>query len=219
MKLYHYASEPYSVLKSRLRQGKMQIIKSERKPDLMKKMESGLLQTLDVLDLIPSWHYDRSISFFLEPIPLDIAKLYKGKHSFWKSGVELFEHVIDIDDLAAEPFYYLAETPKKIEFLYEKQDWDSITGPNDPKIKQFLKEIQKMEKKEHYRWKGRKEMLRVCKPFRGKLKDYIKKVVEIHEKHPEDGIMNKYAACVPHLMVYPGVMSIKVDNVSKITLK
>lgn len=219
MKLYHYSSESHSVLKSRLRQGKMQIIKSERKPDLMKKMESGLLQALDVLDLIPSWHYDRSISFFLEPIPLDIAKLYKGKHSFWKSGVELFEHVTTINHLAFDPFYYLAETPKKIEFLYEKQDWDSIEDADDPKIKTFLKEIQKMEKREHYRWKGRKEMLRVSKPFIGKARGFIEQAAKLAEKYPDDGIMNKYAACVPHLMIYSGIDGIEVDNVSKITLK
>ena len=38
----------------------------------------------------------RSISFFLEPIPDDIAKLFDNKHAYWQSGKKLYEYKVEL---------------------------------------------------------------------------------------------------------------------------
>lgn len=73
LKLYHYNLEEFDVLKSKSSQ-----------------------------DNIPSegaFDYTNSISFFLEPIPLEIADIFEGQHEFWKHGLRLVEHVVLIKDI------------------------------------------------------------------------------------------------------------------------
>ena len=45
------------------------------------------------------------------------------------------------------------------------------------------------------------------------------KAAEIAKEYPEDGGYEKYAACVPHVMIYPGHKEINYDSVKEIVLK
>ena len=96
MKLYHYNPVEFSELKSMIAQG-------------IKNVGDNSIKG-----------YSSSISFFLEPIPRDIVEILKHEHDFWVSGRDLYEHVIDTNDLPLDVEYVLTETPDKTKLLYEE---------------------------------------------------------------------------------------------------
>ena len=49
------------------------------------------------------------------------------------------------------------------------------------------------------------------------IEKYFRKAAKLNEKFPEDKINEKYAACVPHLMIYPEG-KINVQSTKSITL-
>ena len=91
MILYHYSINKYETLKSLI---------AQRMP---KKSQSNG----------DEFAYDRSLSFFLEPIPLDIAEIYFRRHEFWKSGLELYQYQVHLNALSKNIAFVLTETPKK----------------------------------------------------------------------------------------------------------
>lgn len=193
MKLYHYNATEFSELKSKIAQG----IKGAG--------DHGIKG------------YASSISFFLEPIPRDIAVILKHEHDFWVSGRDLYEHVIDTNDLPLDVEYVLTETPDKTKLLYEEQDWTK--AKNNPElVKQYKQEIKDLEEKKGYAGKGRLKLVQTCRPFTHGISQHYKQMYKLHHKYPEDQLMNKYAACVPHLMVYVGKRSIPVSECNLITL-
>ena len=193
MKLYHYSPIELTELKSKIARG----IKSAG--------DHGIKG------------YASSISFFLEPIPLDIAEILKHEHDFWISGRELYQHEIDSNDLPLDVDFVLVETPDKTKLLYEEQDWDKAEG-NPELVKQYKQEIEDLEIKKGYRGKGRMKLVQTCKPFTKGISKYYKNMYTLHCKHPEDNLIKKYAATVPHLMIYVGKEAVRVDEVKKITL-
>lgn len=193
MKLYHYNPVEFSELKSKIAQG-------------IKGVDNHGIKG-----------YASSISFFLEPIPRDIAEILKHEHDFWVSGRDLYEHVIDTNDLPLDVEYVLTETPDKTKLLYEEQDWSKAEG-NPELVKQYKQQIEDLEKKKGYRGKGRMKLVQVCKPFTKGISKYYQDMYKLHCKYPEDNLIKKYAATVPHLMVYVGRDSIPVTVVKKITL-
>lgn len=193
MKLYHYSVTEFNELKSKIAQG----IKGAG--------DHGIKG------------YSSSISFFLEPIPLDIAEILHHEHDFWVSGRELYQHVIDTNDLPLDVDFVLTETPDKTRLLYEEQDWSKAEG-NPELVKQYKQEIEDLEKKKGYRGNGRMKLVQVCRPFTKGISKYYQEMYKLHCKYPEDNLIGKYAATVPHLMVYVGKNSIRVSGVKKITL-
>lgn len=193
MKLYHYSPIELTELKSKIAQG----IKSAG--------DHGIKG------------YASSISFFLEPIPLDIAEILKHEHDFWISGRELYQHEIDSNDLPLNVDFILVETPDKTKLLYDEQDWTKAEG-NPELVKQYKQEIEDLENKKGYRGKGRMKLVHVCKPFTKGISKYYQDMYKLHCKYPEDNLIKKYAATVPHLMVYVGRDSIPVTTAKKITL-
>lgn len=193
MKLYHYSATEFSELKSKIAQG------------IKNAGDHGIKG------------YASSISFFLEPIPLDIAEILHHEHDFWVSGRDLYQHEVDSNDLPLDVDFVLTETPDKTKLLYEEQDWSKAEG-NPELVKQYKQEIEDLEKKKGYRGKGRLKLVKVCRPFSKNISDHYKQMYKLNAKHPEDNLINKYAACVPHLMIYVGRDAIKISEVKKITL-
>ena len=91
---YHYSVEEYDELKSKVAQGKGTIPNLPRLANVLGKMEGPVARRLDQLGLLNKREYNRSISLFLEKIPLDIASIYGNAHKFWISGLELYEHAV-----------------------------------------------------------------------------------------------------------------------------
>lgn len=186
MKLYHYAVTPFDHLMSRVAQG------------------------VGVWKPGP-WHYDKSISLFMEPIPRNLASILKHKHSFWRQGAMIIEHVIDSSEIPVDIFYHLVETPERTTLLYEKQNWSRVA--TDPSLKdKYLDEIDNMEISKGYKDRGRNNMIVAAKRYNTDIERYYRKMLELDKMNPEDGLLKKYAACVPHLMIYPDKAAIKVDS-------
>lgn len=215
---YHYSVEEYDELKSKVAQGKGTIPNLPRLANVLGKMEGPVARRLDQLGLLNKREYNRSISLFLEKIPLDIASIYGNAHKFWISGLELYEHAVVFENIPGNIVYKLTESPKKVELLYEKQDWTKVEG-NPQLLEKYLKEIKDMETKYGYAGEGIDNMLKSCRPFKRDIRKRMERAYELALEYPEDKILEKYAACVPHLMIYPGYRPIKVSSVKKITLK
>ena len=218
MKLYHYATMQFDDLRSRLAQGKGKLFIMDRMPTLLDNMQGALALQLDKVGLKGEWSYDRSISLFIEPIPLDIASIYKNEHELWQSGAEFVQYEIDISQLPAGIAWRLSESPEKTRLLYEKQDWEAAKKDKSL-IAKYVKEIHDKEKAMGYIGHGRDELVKIADRFTRKTKRFMHKAAEIALAYPEDGGFKKYAACVPHVMIYPGYKPIEYSDVKTITLK
>lgn len=162
--------------------------------------------------------YTKSISFFLEPIPKDLPSLLKGEHSFWKKGVEFYEHEVSIKDLPKNVPYRLVESIQKTDLIYNKQDWDRVE--KEPNLrKQYMEEIKELEESLFFHGNDLGNLQKAIRNAKADIRrDYIN-MYKLHKKHPEDNLMSRYASSVPHLMIYVAEIPVKVNNVKLIVLE
>lgn len=191
MKFYHYNTEQLDTLLSLAIRGKGNISDNPRA-------------------------YNKNISLFLEPLPLNVAEIFHNTHGFYRSGLDLWEHVVDSNTIPLNILYTLTETPEKVALLYGSQKW--YEGMPQSLIDSNKKEITDMEVEKGYLGEGRLNMIKACKSIPKGIEKYFMKSFKLHEKFPEDKINEKYAANVPHLMIYPE-SGIKVSSSKLITLK
>lgn len=156
----------------------------------------------------PGPYYD-SVSFLLEPAPLDIlGTIFPDNHHTWTQGKNLFEHVINLEE---QDFYawVIVEGPFQL-FMVDSLPWFENTYYK----KMFFKGVSL----------GRKLAGEVGKDLNS-LKKALNKIPPgttraAYERLPKrkdfDNIKNMYAATVPHLMLYTkSVISVKqVKSVS-----
>lgn len=198
VKLYHYSDKQHSELLTRRVQGA-----DEKEIDIatFKAKRMGL----------PLPYHDH-ISLFFEPIPAEhIASTFLNGHPFWKAGNEIYEHVIDIQDIDPTSFWRVVESIEQNEFS-DQFDWDNVSDlsirggwftrmhQNDAKlgllgydvrlIYKAMRQVMVMSTLDFYR----------AASFR---------------RDPENA---QYAANVPHLMIYPIGGIIPVSSVKKIKL-
>lgn len=198
MLLYHYSENEYNALKS------MNLRALEAKDD-------------EVIDDPNPRAYANHISFLFEKIPLDLAKVTDNAFSFWKSGKQLYEHVVDTSSLPLKLPYYITETPEKTRLLYVTQNWSQAKG-NPELVKKFKQQIADMEKKNGYIGESRMDFVSKARKFNHGIKKYYQEAFELALAYPEDDILDKYAACVPHAMLYVANTPIQVRSVKKIEL-
>lgn len=182
--LFHYAKEPFEVLKTLKAQGK-----------------ESTYQSVNV-----EWSYSEHISFFVDPIPADImGRVYGKDHKVWSPGSELYEHQVIAENIG--PFNYrFCETPEWVELYY------------DPKVtdEEFPQARVAMEKRLHYKGSSLSEFKLGYAALKGKTRTAI---LEVPKKPDWIDIRDKYAARVPHVMLYPAKGEVKVLNSRKITIK
>ena len=191
MKLYHYAASKYENLATRLERG--EVTAEEVEIDNGKKMD---------LDYLP---YYRHISFFKEPLPLNaVAAVFKGNHPFWKPGTHVYRHEVEVDDILPA-WYKLAESVEMMVHFYDPK-LDDLTG-------------------DQWRAFEKKELIKLG--YLGNQPSALKKAIlknqgktlEAYLALPSrpnfNDIKMKYAAAVPHLMVYPEKGIVKVKKVVK----
>lgn len=163
MKLYHYSKERYPVLKTK------SLVNGEKKGELIS--------------------YNNHISFFFEPVPLDIVgEIFGHTHHTWAPGNKLFEHVVDSKSLK-KFFYRLVESPEKTELLYD----DSVDD------KEYYRKMALINEEFNYEGRSVDELEKACSHLKGTTKTYFKL---LPKRRNFDEIKNKYAATVPHLMIY-----------------
>lgn len=201
MLFYHYSTQKHSTLKTLLKQGKVKL-------DEKKKEEEIALKHKTLFGIFRPGYYYEHISFFIDPIPENIASYFPKGHDVWFKGNNLYQHVIEID-INSSPFYYeVVEFPERINLYYD----DTV----DDKL--FFSKVGKMLKNEGYIGKGYIELNKVLHE-----KNLLNKTSEYYQLLPNrpnyDKICNKYAATVPHLMLYPLLGYFKVKEVELITLK
>ncbi len=219
MLFYHYSEIEFSELKSLVAQNKRgRDSEVERNAGFFDKLSNAVLQLMDRVNPKGEFDYDRHVSLFLEPIPLDLPSIFEHRHEFWKSGLELFEYTIDLRDLPENISYRLTETPEKTRLLYEKQDW--VKAKEHPElIPKFKKEILDMENAKGYQGHGKDNLVRACSRYNRGIKRYYQRTAQLAKEYPEDKLESKYAACVPHLMIYPGYLPIPIASVKKVALR
>lgn len=164
----------------------------------------------------PSRAYNHSVSFLFEPIPLDIAQILKGKGKEWKSGMKLIEYEIDIKNLQSDILFHITESPEKVDLLYNKQDWSSAKG-HPELVKGFLKEVSELEQRLGYIGEGRQDLIKGINKIPKGIRRYYVEAVKICDNNNETAVYDKYAALVPHVMVYP-TRPIKVKRARSIVL-
>lgn len=185
MFLYHYAIEPYNILLTRRHRGGL--------------TEEEIKRGIDIAAFRcdPKPYYDH-ISFFFDRPPVEIiGDIFKPyDHDFWFNGNVIYEHIVHVESIGKFD-YMITETPDKMKFI--KQHWqdDFIT---DLEAKHdFFVRLKKLEKAKGYYGNNLRQFLLSSNKFIGKTADFYRQSPKINDR--ED--MSKYAAAVPHVMLYP----------------
>lgn len=192
-KLYHYSTDEYDYIKTLNQQNRV---------------------TKDSVR-----DYGNSASFLFERIPLDIGDIFAGDNPFWVSTTRLYEHEILLSDIETDINYHITESPQKTDLLYNKQDWTKVTKENGL-VKTYLQQVNELELKLGYIGAGRNKLLQIITKnnLHFGLRDNYIKAVAMVRKYNEKENLEKYAALVPHVMLYPH-KPIKVNNSKLITLQ
>lgn len=200
MLLYHYSKEKHSTLLTLEKQG--YVSQDDRKEE-----EKALIEDHKRFGYLRPGYYFEHISFFFEPPPLDLmSTIFPNDHPVWYKGNPLYEHVIDTDDLKSFQ-YEVVEFPEKTDAYYDSQVTD----------KEYYRILKEAVINQHYVGKSALELDRIGQRFtNGVTHDYFKRI-KIRINY--DKIMHKYAATVPHVMIYPSLGSIKVKSVSKVKVQ
>lgn len=186
--VYHYATQQYDVLKT-------------------KKAQGVPTDTSSVGIVLNGKRFDYTdhISFFVEPIPLEVmGRVYGKDHHVWHPGSELHEHKVDMAKVKSF-MYHFVETPEKIAMLFD----DNIDD------EEYYKRLEKVNAEKGYVGSGLSEFSHPYKQFQGQTKRHILRA-DSFPRWQENRL--KYAACVPHVMVYPKGGLIPVESSRKVTV-
>lgn len=150
--------------------------------------------------------YGTHISFFFDKIPLDIiAGIFGHKHGVWRSHSELYEYVVDSTTIGNFK-YHIVESPEKTKLYYDK----SLTD------KQYDVELDKVEKEMGYWGRGNTVFEASAKPLVGGTRKAYMQLPH----HPNfEQIRNKYAATVPHVMLYPDSGVVEYEHCAKVHVR
>jgi len=151
--------------------------------------------------------YGKHISFFFDPLdPIVLDQVYGDHHAFWKHGAQIWEH--ECDSHAFGDFtYYIAETPEKLELFYEYH-------ANKITLNQYYRRLDPILKAHQY--EGNQHQLdHAAAKFVGHTSRYQR---DAHRYPNWEEVKNKYAACVPHVMLYPQLGFTPVRYTRQITI-
>lgn len=183
---YHYSIKPYDFLLSKNAQ-------------INKPLKKAPLVTDD-----RSQFYNDTISLFIEPVPLDIIGKLWPDHPFWRSGAEIYQHVVLLDGIPDKLTYEMVETPEL------REQYENHPGDFDDA---FLKRIKTYCLAKKIIGSGKEDMVYCTERYLGTTRQAYLRSAENNK-----GTV-KYAPDVPHLMtrVLGGI--IKVHSVSKVKIK
>ena len=167
----------------------------------------------------------RSISFFLEPIPDDIAKLFNNKHAYWQSGKKLYEYKVELSTwiqriLETGTFPYRVTGSQEVrDLVFNKQDWGSVADAKD--AYKYEKEILSLEKKlDYYGIWGVGIKKAIDRASREGIKKSIETSVKIlTEAGRETELYKEKAPWIPNLVIFPGFKPVSYDDYREIILK
>lgn len=164
----------------------------------------------------PARAYCDHVSFFFEPIPAALLPtLFPSDHSAWAKGKVLYEHLVKVDSLPSIIPYDVVEASSTIS-AYDKFSLENNWVDDNPTL---LLEWMLFEDKFMRRNGDRGNSLNVLKQ---KIVENQNQLVEkfTEGSKREDFIYNKYkyAACVPHLMIWPPSGMFEASTVNRIVM-
>ena len=150
--------------------------------------------------------YNQHISFFFDPVPFQLlGKLYGKDHKAWYPGSKLFQYIVDSEKIG-DFAYHIVETPEAIEMVFD----DTIEPA------EFHRRFSEIAEAKKYIGKGNIELEHGSRKFIGKTREYFTKASKMEQF---DSFKEKYAACVPHVMLYPKTGIVKYEEVSNIVIR
>jgi len=193
--LYHYSAEKHNVLKTVEKQNKLT---NEEKAKWDKIAH----------DSNRAGAYYQHISFFFEPIPIDIiSNVFNNEHPVWRSGNVLYEHQVKISDLG-EFAFELVESPEVTELFYNPK-YDKYVDKRWYELVHHTLETNK------YIGNTSEELIVAINKNKGKVREsYLLLPTRLNFQDIKD----KYAATVPHLMVYSESGEVRVDKINRIVI-
>lgn len=185
MLLYHYATQPFAILKTRKARGEASL------PEVVEEDEASAFRHEIGL-------YSEHISFLFDPAPLDIiGELFKWvDHGIWVSGATIFEHVVDTNHLPKFK-YSIVETPANSQFM--NKNWPEGTALDDAAKKRYFVARAALMAKLGETGEGFAAFKKAAAKYVGGTREaYIKAT-----KNASEEAMMRYATNVPHAMIYP----------------
>lgn len=203
MKLYHYAPDLFTSLQTRRKSGLATAVEIKRSEESAKKYLS-------------EGAYVDHISFFFDPIPSKVlANIFGPTHRAWAKGTKLFEYVIDVPALGNDVLYRVVESARKTAFL-DQFSKDHNWEDDDPVLlMKYTKEINALQRKWGELGTGLINLERQIALNVGKTEQAY--VIASQREDFEWG-REKYAANVPHLMVYPSSGEVAISSISSLVM-
>ncbi len=197
MRLYHYSTHHYDQLKTLEKQ----------RPLTKKEIDQGAASVKSGAAL----PYYAHISFFFEPVPLDlVGSIFPKDHHTWFKGSRLYEYVVDPSSI--EHFQYkVVESPEKTALYYD----GSVTDA------EYHRRIAVLDKTLHYSGHSVAELKLAAQHLEGSTRDSFLALPSRSNWHgkEKDSIQKKYAATVPHVMLYPASGVVTYQSVKKVVVK
>lgn len=198
MEIYHYSKRLYKVLLTAEKSGT--ITGKDLKEEAEWAKEHHRPES-----------YARHISFFIDPVPLDIiGKLFKGENDFWFDENEVYEYVVETSFLDDNILFSLVESPTDVE------DLDNTRWIDTPEFKkEYIRTNEAEKRKSGETGNGIVNLDKQIIKYKGKTREFFIKASKRSDF--KDNVL-KYAASVPHLMLYPKSGAIKILSVNKVKI-
>ena len=211
MKLYHYSSTLYPVLLTRRRAAPM--VRSEPGTTsgnglLTEAQYQESLRNAEQYSDLGSY-YDH-VSFFFEPLPLEkMGKHFGNFHDFWFDGHLVYEHIVNLNDVPRDMRFDIVETPT-LDPWWEQNGFKD-NAPKAERLRVFAA-LRKAKEQIGEIGYNAKDLERMAKQFDHGVFDYYLK--QKASKLWEEG-KTKYAAGVPHVMIYSDIGRFPVSKVNQ----
>lgn len=199
MKLYHYHTSPLDTLLTKRKQG------------ILSQHEISIAEEEAARLHLPGAYIDH-ISCFFDPIPSQmLGTLFGDFHQCWFNGNTMIEHIVDTADLDTRVIYRIVETPDKLQYL------DSLekTDDNPDWLKDYYLNLNTIQERNGELGTLRVDLEKQIQIFVGTTSFFYREA----RKRPDwEENKLKYAACVPHVMLYPSQGRIPVRERYRIVI-
>lgn len=203
MYIYHYSSEPRFSIKTKRASG-------AAVPEEIAKSEANAKRHSFI------GAYVDHISFFCDPIPsTKLPAIYGEDHQAWRNGNVLYEHLVDVSTLEKNIAFTLVESHREWDEFHRFAKKNGWTGDDPELLAKWYKHIKDKRKTWGEEGKDLKLLEKQVRAHSGRLlNDFVD--ASMREDF-EEGRM-KYAANVPHLMLYPKDGVIVPEKISKVVM-
>jgi hypothetical protein len=154
----------------------------------------------------PYWDH---ISFFVDPIPLDIVRKHFTKNKVYQGSDCLYEHRINTQQLKNHLLHYMFVETSIDQFMA-----DIWIRPHFPgKSLLYFTPRNLISKLLNYQGEDFEKLIQVIQKFKGKTEQAFIDLVK--SDRFDDDHKRSYAASIPHLFIYPKNGEVKIEKVTK----